>query len=362
MTGIRTWAEDVDGTRRELAERVRASTAELQRANRDTRRLAGMGNLLLAAETLEGAQELAGEALNDLFPRLSGAVFMPGPTGTALQPVATWGGLATPTEVDPTDCWALVRERAHHVRAGVPALRGAHIHEPAGDAVSVPVTTHDDTHRLLHVTSRGTESGEADPALNPNKRQLALAAGEQIALALAHVDLRERLQAQALRDPLTGLHNRRFVAEWIEHEVGRSERSGSMLGVVMIDVDHFKQINDVHGHDAGDRLLMGIADLFNRGLRPSDVPCRYGGEEFLILVPDINPDVLVRRADALREQVAAMRVHHRGVELPAVTMSAGVASYPLHADTADGVLRAADAALYVAKRAGRNRTCVAPDR
>ena len=147
--------------------------------------------------------------------------------------------------------------------------------------------------------------------------------------------------------------------EWIEREVARTDHSGRSFGVIMADVDHFKQINDVHGHDAGDEMLKGIADAIRGSMRAGDLPCRYGGEEFLVLITDINLVALENRADDLRRRVAAVRVDHRGSPLPGVTLSVGIAMYPEHGSSAALVVAAADAALYVAKRTGRDRVVTA---
>jgi diguanylate cyclase (GGDEF)-like protein len=190
-------------------------------------------------------------------------------------------------------------------------------------------------------------------------QQLGMAVGAQIALSFANLELRETLRLQALRDPLTGLFNRRFLDEWIEREINRADHAGATLGVIMADVDHFKDINDVHGHDAGDQVLIAVANAIRGSLRAGDVPCRYGGEEFLILLTDITLDDLLVRAEELKTNVSRCSAEHRGVLLPAVTLSVGVALYPLHGSGATDVIKAADTALYAAKHGGRNRVSVA---
>ncbi len=171
-----------------------------------------------------------------------------------------------------------------------------------------------------------------------------MAVSEQTAMALANLELREKLRLQALRDPLTGLLNRRFVEEWINREVARTDYSGRSFGVIMADIDHFKQINDVHGHDAGDQLLKAVADAIRSALRTGDLPCRYGGEEFLLMLADIDIAVLTARADEVRIRVAEVRVEHRGAPLPGVTLSVGIALYPENGSSAPLVIEAADAA------------------
>jgi len=212
---------------------------------------------------------------------------------------------------------------------------------------------------VLHLIGQRAVAADRVRRLTPAKQSLAVAVSEQTALALTNLELRDKLRTQALRDPLTGLLNRRFVEEWMDREAARADRSGHRFGVIMADVDHFKSINDVHGHDAGDQLLSAVADGIRGALRAGDMPCRYGGEEFLILLSDIDPEVLLARAEAVRQRVAAIRIDYAGAPLPGITLSAGIALYPDHGGTAVEVVQAADAALYAAKRAGRDRTIVA---
>jgi diguanylate cyclase (GGDEF)-like protein len=354
VAGIGQLADELESTHGEL-EAVHARTAELERTNRDIRRLTGLGNLLLASETTEGAYELMSLELAGLFPGLAGSIYAQRSAGDRLALASSWGEVeATPT-LSPDVCFALGRGSVHEVDPSDPSTRCPHLAPEVSAAICVPMSTYDETVGLLHVAALAASDSPGEP-LTVAKRELAMAAGEQITLAMSHLTLRQRLQAQALRDPLTGLFNRRFAGEWMEREISRCERTGSMMGVAMLDVDYFKAVNDVHGHDAGDALLKAIAAVFGDAMRPSDVPCRYGGEEFLVLVPDIDLDTLSRRAETLRERVAALRVRHRGEPLPAVTVSAGIAVYPSHGATAAEVVQAADSALYAAKRGGRNQT------
>lgn len=344
---------DLPTSRDALAERVDALTHELEQAHRDMISLAELGSLLHGCETLEDAHQVIGPALADMFAGTGGALYEYAPAEDQLELRTTWGGLKSAEVVSPADCWGLQLRVAHVVQAAAPSLSCKHVVRRTGDSICVPLFAYGDTVGLLHVMQPGGQEG---PALSRAKRQLAPAVAEQIALTLVNLELRRKLQFEALRDPLTGLYNRRFADDWIEREVSRTDRADSSLGLVLVDVDRFKEVNDVHGHDAGDALLRAIAETFQASLRVGDVPCRYGGEEFLILLPDIELDHLVERAEGLRRQVAAVSVPHRGTTLPPVTVSAGVAVYPRHGHTAKEVVQAADQALYAAKRAGRNRT------
>lgn len=183
-----------------------------------------------------------------------------------------------------------------------------------------------------------------------------LFSGERI-LAVQHelVAAREALRTQAVRDPLTGLFNRRYMSEALERELRRAEHGGQPLSMVMLDVDHFKTFNDTSGHQAGDDLLTQIGSLLQGRTRREDIACRYGGEEFLLILPGAPLEAARRRADELRDGVREMVVEHRGRPLGPISVSAGVACFPEHGTTADDLLRAADTALYRAKELGRDR-------
>ena len=179
------------------------------------------------------------------------------------------------------------------------------------------------------------------------------------ALVLNNAQLREALREQSIRDPLTGLYNRRYMEEALEQHLSRVTRNLHPLGVVMIDIDHFKHFNDTHGHAAGDTLLRELGQLLKNHIRNEDIACRYGGEEFILIMPDASLEAAQQRAEHLRQQAKGLRVPDAGKSLDGITLSLGVAICPQHGRTEESVLRAADAALYQAKQEGRDRVVVA---
>ncbi|MEW6093002.1 MAG: GAF domain-containing protein [Chloroflexota bacterium] len=186
-------------------------------------------------------------------------------------------------------------------------------------------------------------------------------ANAQLQLRLSEINaLQAQLREQAIRDPLTGLFNRRYLEETLEREFSLAKRQGTTVCLVMMDIDGFKGFNDTYGHDAGDYLLKKLGDLFRKEVRRSDVSCRYGGEEFLIVMPGAPLEQGVERAERLRKAFSSGKFRHMGVKLNA-TLSLGVAIYPDHGDNWEKVLHAADRAMYAAKAAGRNQTCSAGD-
>ncbi|MHC1783784.1 MAG: diguanylate cyclase [Anaerolineaceae bacterium] len=183
-------------------------------------------------------------------------------------------------------------------------------------------------------------------------------ANEQLRLDMDKIEqLQAELREQTLRDPLTGLYNRRYMSETISREMARSDREKSPVSFIMADIDHFKTINDLHGHQTGDRFLVEIAGLLKDNARSSDIVCRYGGEEFLLMLPGATTDDAARRAEELRQKIANLLVRQNGNDLK-VTMSLGVSTFPEHGCDATDVIGKSDKALYLSKAAGRNRVTV----
>jgi diguanylate cyclase (GGDEF)-like protein len=208
---------------------------------------------------------------------------------------------------------------------------------------------------LLHWRSAPGGAG----AFDEPTQLLAQSVADGLALTWTNLSLREALRQEAIRDPLTGLYNRRFMEESLLREMRRAQRGGQTVAVILLDVDRFKQVNDRFGHEAGDMLLRALGTLLQASSRGSDIACRYGGEEFVLILPETSLETAQQRAEQIREKFRSLKVAVQPDEAPTTSASLGVAGYPLHSDSPEGLLRAADAALYEAKRAGRNRTRVA---
>jgi diguanylate cyclase (GGDEF)-like protein len=187
----------------------------------------------------------------------------------------------------------------------------------------------------------------------------ASAVGERISLALANLRLRDVLRSQSIRDPLTGLFNRRYMEESLEREVRRAVRNDECVTLLMLDIDRFKQFNDTFGHQAGDTLLRALGDFLSQRTRGQDVACRYGGEEFVLILAGATADDGCKRAEFLRAELKQLTVQHARQVLGRITLSIGISAFPGHGATAEELLRAADQALYRAKAEGRDRVAVA---
>lgn len=358
---------------RHEAQRRREKEHEIERSNqrltealarsealaRELALLARMGELLQSSRELGEAYEIIHRLLPELLPRTAGAVSVINASETLVETVLTWGtppeGL--PEAFAPDECWALRRGRMHageEAGSAVPCphLSGARGGEPVSAATCVPLVAYGETLGVLTACA-----GEAD-AIRALERTLQSVA-EQVSLALANLRLQETLRSLSIRDPLTGVFNRRFMEASLERELARARRAQQPLGVLMIDIDRFKPFNDQHGHDAGDAVLAGFGELLRRSFREEDVVCRYGGEEFLVILPASEREQSHERAEALCAAVRGFEPYHERRPLPRITVSIGVACFPADGDSAESLVRAADAALYRAKDQGRDRVVVA---
>ena len=168
-----------------------------------------------------------------------------------------------------------------------------------------------------------------------------------------------RLREQSIRDYLTGLFNRRYLEETLEREIKRAERAQHSLGIIMLDVDNFKSINDTLGHAAGDIVLQEVSNFLSGQVRQSDIACRYGGDEIVFILPDTSRDVIKERAEHLRNEMKSLQIEYNKKKLAPVTISLGVAIFPDDANNGEMLLKSADTALYQAKRGGGNQVIVA---
>jgi diguanylate cyclase (GGDEF)-like protein len=184
---------------------------------------------------------------------------------------------------------------------------------------------------------------------------------EQLAIGISNINLREVLRRQSTVDELTGLYNRRYFDETLRRELFRAERMRASLAVVMIDLDHFKRMNDTYGHEAGDVVLRTVGRCLREGVRRSDIACRYGGEELVLVLPECDAAAARTCAETLRKAISALDLHHGDTTLPQVTASFGIALWPAHGEDAQALVQSADRALYAAKHGGRNQTVCAAD-
>ena len=339
-------------TRDVTAEREREAQLEhrqvdLERSNAEMRVLRELSDLLQSCESAEEGYSVVARVAPRLFPGVAGALSSVSPSRDDAEVRATWSSPATAGRFRPEQCWAMRRGQAHLSGPGTP--RCAHLADGVVAALCVPLTAQGVTSGALHLAC--VEGGTVEDLL----MDLAATTAAQLSLALANLALRDTLRALSVRDPLTGLFNRRYMEETLVRQLAAAERSGDPLVVLQIDVDHFKQVNDEHGHDVGDAVLRAVADTMRSVFRGEDVVCRYGGEELSVILARTSPEAAVQRFASLRSQLAAQRVPTRDGQLCAPTVSCGLAVWPDDGRSGDELVGAADQALYAAKAAGRDQ-------
>jgi diguanylate cyclase (GGDEF)-like protein len=336
--------------------RLQSSMDELESSNRHAGVLSESAELLQSCFTADEASDVIASTAVRLFPALSGALLVFSASRNVLEAMAVWGPDPPSERVfGQSDCWALRRGRVHH-SLGTGGTCCKHLTGPSGSAsMCAPLAAHGETLGILCLTSNSHPADGPLPVISESDMRLAISLAEQAALSFANLKLRDKLRYQSVRDPLTGLFNRRYLDETLEREVPNALRKSRNLGLIMIDVDHFKKFNDIHGHDAGDAVLREFGDFLTKSVRRGDVACRYGGEEFVLVLVESNLEDTLRRAEELRVTFQHLTIKYRDLVLGKVTISAGVAALPDHGVTASDLLTAADAALLRAKEQGRDR-------
>ncbi|HLV96301.1 MAG TPA: diguanylate cyclase [Candidatus Acidoferrales bacterium] len=351
-------AEDIT-LRKEAVESLHFALAAAEQQARDAARLTELLDILQSCQTTEEAYKIIGDSLPAALPARSGALCITSASRNLVEGVAIWGeSPATEGTFRPEDCWALRRGKIHRVSEPISSLRCAHVGASlTGPYLCVPLAAQGEALGVLYLECASRSSSPLQESggdqLEALSRQ-AVAVGERISLALANLRLREVLRGQSLRDPLTGLFNRRYMEESLERELRRGVRNNQPVALLMLDIDHFKRFNDTFGHQAGDALLRALGDFLMKRTRGQDAACRYGGEEFALILSGASLEAAQKRAEILREDLKHLNVEYAGQVLGSVTLSIGLAAFPGH-DTPEVLLRAADQALYRAKTEGRDR-------
>lgn len=357
------------GVIRDVTER-KAAEERVRRANEDLTRMVGelearsqesallsnMGEILQTCTDSREACAVLPTYLTRLFGGVDVSIYLFDRDRDNLALQVRAGSAVEPTaSFLRQECWGLRRGQAHGLGKRGMDISCAHVTEVAvGDYLCLPMAAQGETIGLLHLRfSVGTSDAEKDAAVVVAQRVTS-----QLALAFRNLDLRETLARQAIRDSLTGLYNRRHLEAALAIEISRAARKQRPIGVIILDLDHFKRLNDTYGHEAGDKALRAFGDFLKTRVRPSDIACRYGGEEFVLVLPESPLDATAVRAETFCREANGLVLNYQGQSIGPITASIGVAAYPEHGTSAAELLRAADAALYEAKRQGRNRVVV----
>jgi diguanylate cyclase (GGDEF)-like protein/PAS domain S-box-containing protein len=346
---------------KEHAESLDKLVSELQLQTTQMSLLNNMGDLLQCCGNLQEAFTVIPQSARQILSAATrGVLFVFKPSRDSLEVATSWGqSFPSESRFPPSGCWALRRGQAYWSEYPRHDVICSHIKNPVkGSYLCVPLVAQGETLGVLHVEyHHGDSVTEIDnwESWKATQERLCVAVAGQIGLSLASLRLRETLREQSIRDPLTGLFNRRFMQESLNRELLRSKRKKLPLSIVFLDLDHFKRFNDTFGHDAGDKVLRSVAETLKAHYRADDVVCRYGGEEFAIILPESTSEEAAKRSDGLREKIRQVRIRHEGKMLDGITLSMGVAAYPEHASDEEELLRLADSALYQSKSGGRDR-------
>ncbi|GEM_PF-3125168 len=339
-------------------EQLQASVEKLEQNNQEITLLGQLSEILQACLHLEEAYKAIESFLPPLFPYCSGSVYILNRENYLADAIATWGTYVSSEAVFyPNDCWALRQWHPHFTNHSQDQLLCNHMHsEQVAESLCVPMTAQGKALGLLHLNAAqyGT--------LTEDRQQFAVTVSEHMSLALANLTLRETLQSQSICDSLTGLYNRRYLEEALEREIHRARRKTQSVGILMVDIDHFKRFNDNFGHEVGDAVLQEVGKLLMQNIRPGDIACRYGGEEMTLILPDTDLTVAKQRAEEIREAIKQLRLEYHPPQLGSITVSLGIACFPTHGSSGSVILQVADAALYAAKAQGRDRAVVAQTR
>jgi diguanylate cyclase (GGDEF)-like protein len=331
---------------------------DADRAMRDL--LSRMTQRMQGCDTTHELEAVVQRFLPEIAPSLAGRFYLLDASRGALVEACNWSGPRhSRPEFSPLACWALRRGALHRPAGHDIDVPCDHLDLDADervDAICLPMTAHQETLGLLYLEPRADVVERAE-APEIHLKMLA----ENIGLALANLRLRDALRGLAMADALTGLANRRQLDTTLATHFAEAERLRRPISCLMLDVDHFKRFNDDFGHDAGDAVLREVGGVLKRATREGNLAFRYGGEEFLMLLPGLEPNQALDRAEEIRRKVESLRVVHDGREVGPITASLGLASSPEHCPV-DRLIQTADAALLRAKRAGRNRVVVAEAR
>lgn len=350
--------------RRTQAE-LQATVAALERRNAELQVLHRLASDLQLATTRADACVTLVVLLRQFFPHALGLLLLYRLHNDTLEPIFSWGTQHMKSQaLLARACSALqrrqleIRSNPHDCAHCIPdAFAGTQeVYcvplASAQERVGVLLLSHPE-HPSANTGSNGTTSAD--------RRRLAAALADHASLGLSNVLLRDALREQAHRDPLTGLFNRRYLDEAMQREIARAHREAYPIALALLDIDHFKKINDNFGHSAGDTVLRVVANLLRDAVRSSDIVCRYGGEEFLIVMPLSNAEAVLDRTEQIRMAIKQLLIEHDNKLLPTLTVSAGITTLKPNEDQLQPALERADQALYVAKAAGRDRSVCVDD-
>ncbi len=309
-------------------------------------------NLMLQiCETPEETYPRIEVIAQEIFSEVSGGLSIYNHSTQNIETVIEWGDhkILKPSFV-PQDCFGIRSGSVNLVNNPKKAILCPHyLSPPQGGYMGIPMFVRNELIGIIHLFAAKEQT------ITKHVQELAITFANIVKIALLNINLRQSLQELSLRDPLTGLYNRRYITEYLPRELARIERSQTSFIIAMIDIDDFKKFNDLWGHEAGDEVLKMIGHLLNQYFRASDMASRFGGEEFLVSMADADVTQCIHRLEQLCELIKNKTVIFQGHHLPKVTLSIGVALAPQDGTSIDELINAADHALYIAKQSGKDR-------
>ena len=337
-------SQELEQMNETLEQRVANRTQEIEQVNQ-------LGLVLQSCQSYDEVYRAVELSLPQLFPEDLAELYVFQSSKNKLGGVANSEGAPNTKTFFPQECWSLRMGKPHHYDPQGKEMRCAHTEGSANtNTLCVSMIAESEILGVFHIAMPSEKSEES----REQQTRLVQALANRIAMAISNLRLQETLRAQAIRDPMTGLYNRRYMEEAITRDLARAQRRAQKVAMLMLDIDHFKNFNDSYGHAAGDGVLQEIGQILMKNLRGEDIPCRYGGEEFVIIMPEAKLRDGVARAEVLGSEIRQLTLMHDGQYMGGVTVSVGVAIYPDHGEDAKQVLKAADQALYQAKDNGRD--------
>ena len=352
--------------------KLEMSVEQLEQRNAELKLLNDLYDSLQTCNSEREIFAVCSQFAKRIFPEFEGIFFIYRPGRKALEPAFIWGESITGLDIiEPEDCWAIRQAKPYVMEKRGSGLICPHMESDEKlfqPYLCVPLVTHDEVIGLLNLRCPPSfvEAGLSLEEIGQHRnleftQQLALNFAARIAMTLVNLDLRDRLHQQSIRDPLTSLFNRRFMEETLDKEISRAMRSGQPLGIIMMDIDYLKRFNDTYGHEAGDMMLRALGNFLQQNVRKGDVACRFGGDEFVLIMPGASATIAKGRAELLVKDVQTIKLTYSEKGLGNVSASFGVAVFPSHGNSAAVLIKAADTALLLAKKKGRSQVCIAGD-
>lgn len=339
-------------------------SAELEMRRRTSVQVQELTDLLQRCASMEEVQRVMERSMPRIFPGSTGQIGLMNASKT-VESVSRWGASSSTEATYPGEqCWAVRRGQIHAMSEGGGAPFCAHVRRGRGQghaSLCVPMIVRGEVMGVLHVSGPSGRSSDTpmNGSVSAMTQEFAVAVAGVIGMTLSSVRGRQGAPGSAVRDTLTNAYSRQYLEEMLESELRRAGRKQRRLGAIVVDVDHFKKFNETYGQETGDAFLKELANTLRARIRREDIVCRYGGEEFVLILPEASVEATRQCAEQVREDARSVRVQAQGRTTEAVSVSVGVAVYPDHGVTPENLLSAAQNALTQAKNQGRNRVAVA---